>query len=71
MTFRNNTNIVNYSHCNFYMENKKSNNDYERGFEEIAENVVEACKEVFGFHDIDDEPSEFASFLSNKKERPF
>ena len=71
VTFRNNTNIVNYSHCNFYMENKKSNNNYEKGFEEIAENVVKACKEVFGFHDIDDEPSEFASFLSNKKGEAF
>ena len=52
--FLKNSNTVKSSALIFFMENKDADLDLEEAMKKIEDNVVEACKEVFGFHNITD-----------------
>ena len=49
-----NSNTVKYSVLSFVMKNENQGTDFEKAIAKIADNVVGACKEVFGFHHIED-----------------
>lgn len=55
VAFYKNTNTVKNSTLGFVMENKEQGDNFEKAIEKIADDVLEACKEVFGLHNIDDE----------------
>ena len=50
--FHRNYRTVKFSTLHFSMENKEQGEEYEKAVKRIANNVVEACAEVFGLHNI-------------------
>lgn len=54
VVFQNNSNTVKYSVLSFVMKNENQGSDFEKAIAKIADDVAEACKEVFGFHHIED-----------------
>lgn len=54
--FRRNYKTVDTSYLYFLMEPESRDADFEKEVKKIADNTLEVCKEVFGFHNIIDNP---------------
>lgn len=57
--FLRNYKTVDTSWIYFFMETELSGDSFEKEVEKIADNSIEACKEVFGFHNITNNPPIF------------
>jgi len=68
VVFHKNTNTVKNSTLSFVMENEEQGDRFEKAVEKIADDVVEACKEVFGLHNIDDRFPSFDSLSDEENE---